>query len=65
MKKDEPVPCANAVSDEEIDQHFELLHFIEPSLSRDSLTVKALNLVLRLRGFLIHAAIQVTMCSKS
>ena len=40
--KEEPVLCANAASDEEIDQHFELLHFIKP-LFRDNLTVKALK----------------------
>ena len=41
--KEEPVQCANAASDEEIDQHFELLHFIEPSLYQDNLTAKALE----------------------
>lgn len=37
--KKEPIQCANAASKEEIDDHFEILHFIEPSLSQDNLKV--------------------------
>ena len=36
--KEDPVECANAASDEEVDKFFTLLHFIEPSLSPNNLT---------------------------
>lgn len=41
--KEEASQCSNAASDEEIAEHFELLHFIDPSLSQSSLTAKALD----------------------
>ena len=66
--KEEPVLCANAASDEEIDQYFELVHFIEPSLSQDNLTVKALESCSSLKKFLdthcnsSHYVFQIRKC---
>ena len=66
--KEERVRCTNAASDEEIREHFELLYYIEPSLSQDNLTVKALESCPSLKKFLdthcntSHYVFQIRKC---
>ena len=66
--KEEPGKCATAVSDGEIDRHFELLHFIDPALSQNNLTAKALNTCPSLKKFLdthchsSHYVFQIRKC---
>ena len=66
--KEESIRCFAAVSDEEINEYFKLLHFIEPSLSQNNLTSTALQRSPALRQFLdthchsSHYVFQIRKC---
>ena len=66
--KEDPVECANAASDEEVDEFFTLLHFIEPSLSPNNLTKAILKTSPALQKFLdtycssSHYVFQIRKC---
>lgn len=66
--KEDPVQCATAASDKDVDEFFKLLHFIEPSLSPDNLTKSILKTSPALQNFLethchsSHYVFQIHKC---
>ena len=66
--KEDPVECANAASDENVDEFFTLLHFIEPSVSPNNLTKAILKTSPALQKFLethcssSHYVFQIRKC---